>query len=76
MRLAAEDTYCFEPGIGLRVLAAEEAEALQGFPRGWTAGFSERRRRSLVGNAVTVDAAEWIGRRILSEDLRHRSLND
>lgn len=65
MRLAAEDTYCFEPGRGLRVLAAEESEALQGFPRGWTAGFPERRRRSLCGLAVTVDVAEWIARRIL-----------
>lgn len=65
MRLAAEDTYCFEPGIGLRVLAAEEAEALQGLPRGWTAGFPERTRRGMTGNAVCRPAVTWLGRRIL-----------
>jgi site-specific DNA-cytosine methylase len=66
MRLAAEDTYCFEPGIGLRVLGAEEAERLQGFPGGWTRGFSERGRRAMLGKAVTVPVAEWIGRRIMT----------
>ena len=65
-RMAAEDTFCFEPGgRGLRILSAEEAEALQGFPRGWTAGFPERRRRAMVGEAVTVPVVEWIGRRII-----------
>lgn len=70
MRLAAEDTYCFEPERGLRVLAAEEAEALQGFPRGWTAGFAERRRRAMCGRAVTVPVAQWIGERILEAEQR------
>lgn len=73
MRVAAEDTYCFEPGRGIRVLAAEEAEALQGFPRGWTAGFPERRRRSMLGNAVTVNVVEWVGRRIIEAETSRRS---
>lgn len=64
-RMAAEDTFCFEPGRGLRILSAEEAEALQGFPRGWTAGFPERRRRAMLGEAMTVNVMEWIGRRIM-----------
>lgn len=64
MRLAAEDTYCYEPGFGLRVLTGDEAEALQGFPRGWTAGLVERVRRMLCGNAVCVNKAEFIGRLI------------
>lgn len=64
-RMAAEDTFCFEPGRGLRILSAEEAEGLQGFPRGWTVGFPERRRRAMLGEAVTVNVAEWIGRRII-----------
>lgn len=68
-RMAAEDTFCFEPGIGLRILSAEEAETLQGFPRGWTAGFPERRRRAMVGEAVTVDVAQWIGERIMQAHL-------
>ena len=66
--MAAEDTFCFEPGRGLRILSAEEAEALQGLPRGWTAGFTERRRRAMVGEAMTVDVMEWIGHRILECD--------
>ena len=64
LRLAAEDTYCFEPGAGLRVLSGDEAEALQGFPRGWTLGLAERTRRMLYGNAVCVPKIEFIARAI------------
>lgn len=67
-RMAAEDTFLFEPGRGLRILSAEEAEALQGFPRGWTTGFTERRRRAMLGEAMTVPVVEWIGRRILEAE--------
>jgi DNA (cytosine-5)-methyltransferase 1 len=66
MRMAAEDSYVYEPGRGLRLLDTGEAEALQGFPRGWTAGFSRSRRRRMVGNAVNVGCAEWIGQRIVA----------
>lgn len=46
-----------------------DAERLQGFPEDWTAPAlqvtkGKRYRWKLVGNAVTVDVAEWIGRRI------------
>lgn len=64
-RLAAEDSYCYEPGRGLRFLDPREREALQGLPRDWTAGFSYTRRSIMCGNAVCVPVAEWIGRRIL-----------
>jgi DNA (cytosine-5)-methyltransferase 1 len=67
-RMAAEDSYVYEPRRGLRLLDSREAEALQGFPRGWTAGFSRSRRRRMLGNAVTVDVAEWIGRRIIEHE--------
>lgn len=45
-----------------------DAERLQGFPADWTAP-AERvakasRRWRLVGNAVSVDAARWIGQRL------------
>jgi DNA (cytosine-5)-methyltransferase 1 len=47
----------------------EEAEALQGFERGWTqaadAGRSNGPRWKLVGNAVTIGVSEWLGRRLL-----------
>jgi DNA (cytosine-5)-methyltransferase 1 len=57
----------------------EEGEELQGFPRGWTAieGSPDRFRWRLVGNAVSVPVAEWLGRRLaepgkydLGRDLR------
>ena len=45
-----------------------DAEAFQGFPRGWTASAEKRVptrfRWALVGNAVTVDVAQWIGSRL------------
>jgi site-specific DNA-cytosine methylase len=64
--MAAEDSYVYEPERrALRLLDTREAESLQGFPRGWTAGFSRSVRRRMLGNAVTVTVAEWIGRRIL-----------
>jgi DNA (cytosine-5)-methyltransferase 1 len=45
-----------------------DAERLQGFEEGWTQPAETVGRRShrwkLVGNAVTVDVAEWLGRRL------------
>jgi DNA (cytosine-5)-methyltransferase 1 len=51
-----------------------DAERLQGFPAGWTAiaGASGSRnlgrRWKLIGNAVSVPVAEWLGDRIGSSD--------
>jgi DNA (cytosine-5)-methyltransferase 1 len=45
----------------------EEAERLQGFPSGWTVAaetINGRLRWRLLGNAVSVPIAEWIGRRL------------
>lgn len=49
--------------------SVEDAEALQGFPRGWTQAAEQQQgsrgaRWKLVGNAVTVDVATWIGQRL------------
>lgn len=41
-----------------------DAERLQGFPEDWTAGVAERSRWALVGNAVTVPVAGWLGGRL------------
>jgi DNA (cytosine-5)-methyltransferase 1 len=68
MRLAAEDTYVYEPGRGLRVLDSSEEAALQGFPRGWTAGLPRGRRRRMAGNAVNVRCAQWIAERIAEHE--------
>lgn len=47
-----------------------DAERMQGFPPDWTLPTTKVTRAShrwkLVGNAVTVDAAEWIGGRLVS----------
>lgn len=63
------------PGILLpdgRIIKPDirDAERLQGFPRDWTAAASgnqdgrKTRRWGLVGNAVTVDVAEWVGKQL------------
>ena len=46
----------------------EALERFQGFPRGWTSMLrkkaARRHRWPLLGNAVSVPVAEWIGRRL------------
>ena len=55
---------------GRRLLMPQigDAEELQGFPRGWTASGDGPRRNGprwkLVGNAVTVGVAAWLGRNL------------
>ena len=41
-----------------------DAERLQGFPSDWTNEAPERLRWSLVGNAVSVPIAAWLGKRL------------
>lgn len=57
-----------EPGRKIVTPQVEDAEAMQGFPRGWTEPADERRSRGarwkLVGNAVTVDVAAWVASRL------------
>ncbi|MBL8931679.1 MAG: DNA (cytosine-5-)-methyltransferase [Kineosporiaceae bacterium] len=57
------------PGRRLITPQIGDAEALQGFPRGWTAPAETVPRRNgprwkLVGNAVTVGVAAWLAGRI------------
>ena len=42
-----------------------DAERLQGLPTDWTIAAPERLRWSLVGNAVSVPVAAWLGRRLV-----------
>lgn len=58
-----------EPGRKIVTPIVEDAEELQGFPRGWTAPADRGRLRrgprwKLVGNAVTVNVAAWVAGRI------------
>lgn len=54
--------------VGVRRLTPTECIRLQGFPDGWTEGFSDSVRYRMLGNAVAVPVAEWIGRRILEAE--------
>lgn len=55
-------------GRRLAIPSVADAEVMQGFPRGWTAAAETSGGRAprwkLVGNAVTVGAAAWLGRRL------------
>ena len=58
-----------EPGRKVVTPRVEDAEELQGFPRGWTAPADHGRlhrgpRWKLVGNAVTIDVAAWVAGRL------------
>ena len=49
----------------IRRLTPTECERLQGFPDGWTSGISDTQRYKCLGNAVTVNVIEFLGKRIL-----------
>jgi site-specific DNA-cytosine methylase len=53
-------------GASVRRLTPTECERLQAFPDGWTqlGGTPDSRRYAALGDAVTVNVAEWIGRRL------------
>jgi DNA (cytosine-5)-methyltransferase 1 len=59
---------------GVRRLTPRECERLQGFPDDWTLVpdgsrmMADTHRYRFMGNAVTVNVAEWIGRRIMAAD--------
>ncbi|MCO7218472.1 DNA cytosine methyltransferase [Klenkia sp. PcliD-1-E] len=55
-----------EPGMSIVRPSIESAEVLQGFPAGWTANAPVRDRWKLVGNAVSVPVARWIGEGMLA----------
>ena len=60
-----QNTNYVPAGFGVRRLTPRECERLQGFPDNWTDG-PDSRRYAALGDAVTVNVAEWIGRRILA----------
>jgi DNA (cytosine-5)-methyltransferase 1 len=56
-----------EKELGLRIVrpSIRAGERLQGFPVGWTEpGGPDGHRWKLIGNAVTVPVAEWLGARL------------
>lgn len=73
-----QGTYAVAHGMRVRRLTPTECERLQGFPDGWTAwGVNDQGKRvemvdgpryRMLGNAVTVNVAEYIGRAIMAAD--------
>jgi len=57
-----------EDNIGIRFITPLECERLQGFPDNWTDICSDTQRYKQLGNAVTVNVIEWLGRRIVGAD--------
>jgi DNA (cytosine-5)-methyltransferase 1 len=57
-------------GYSLRRLMPVECERLQGFPDDWTAGHSDTARYRMLGNAVAVPVAKWIGERVMELESR------
>jgi site-specific DNA-cytosine methylase len=55
---------------GVRRLTPTECERLQSFPDGWTDLGPDSRRYAALGDAVTVNVAEWLGRRIMEIGVR------
>lgn len=54
--------------LGERIVtpSIESAEVAHGFPAGWTASAAARARWKLVGNAVSVPVARWIGEGVVT----------
>jgi len=74
--LAAEpgmkQTSYLRQAMSVRRITPTEAERLQGFPDGWTADFSDSVRYRMLGNAVCVNVAEWIAKRLVKEVRREQ----
>lgn len=62
----ARQTHLIAQGGGVRTLTLTEWERLQGFPDGWTEGVPVSARYVMLGNAMHVGMAEWLGRRLLA----------
>jgi len=56
----------YESDFRIRRLTPIECERLQGFPDNWTSGVSDTQRYKCLGNAVTVNVIEFLGRLIRS----------
>jgi DNA (cytosine-5)-methyltransferase 1 len=54
-----------DDGRGLSLLEPLEKERLQGFPDNWTEGVSDTQRSRQCGNAITVNAATEVIRRLV-----------
>lgn len=63
--LQANQITACQQAIAVRRLTPTECERLQAFPDGWTDGLSDSARYRCLGNAVTTNVPEWLGRQIM-----------
>jgi DNA (cytosine-5)-methyltransferase 1 len=63
---ASENGFGLLIGERLRTSTPLECERLMGFPDNWTAGFSDRQRYKMTGNAVAVPVAKFLGESIVN----------
>ena len=61
---ADESKLVCSQSMAVRRLTPTECERLMAFPDGWTDAHSDSARYRMLGNAVVINVAEWIGRRI------------
>jgi DNA (cytosine-5)-methyltransferase 1 len=66
--LATRQTHLILQNDRLRTLTHTEWERLQGFDDGWTAAMPASHRYQVLGDAMNVNQAEWLGRRLLAVD--------
>jgi DNA (cytosine-5)-methyltransferase 1 len=65
--------------MGVRRLTPRECERLQGFPDDWTRWdaegkeISDSARYRMIGNAVTVNVARWIGKQLMAVQTRNKT---
>jgi DNA (cytosine-5)-methyltransferase 1 len=64
----ARQTHLIAQGGGVRTLTLTEWERLQMFPDGWTEGVPDSARFTMLGNAMHVGMAQWLGHRLVSVD--------
>lgn len=62
--LTSGDRHAVSEDSVVRRLTPTECERLQGFPDDWTAGQSDTHRYKQMGNAVTVNVANWVFNRL------------
>ena len=55
----------------VRRLTPVECERLQGFPDNWTEGLADSHRYKQMGNAVTVNVANYVGLLIMEAASEH-----
>ena len=65
---ARNDTHKLQNNMKIRRLTPTECERLQGFPDGYTEGFSDTQRYKMMGNAVTINVIRAIARRLASSN--------